>query len=206
MTNYFLKINKRNSGFTLVEALVAISIFTTSILGLISIYSKGISDAGYAKRKIVATYLAQEGVEYVRNMRDTYVLYDATSRSNGWGGGSGFQNKLLSASCASVNGCYFDPQNLSYSSNNQPMASLSVTACGGACPSLLYYDPNAYVNGTGVYWYGVGSPSGFIRKILVTQVGTNQMKISSMVSWTQGSGSYNVTLSETLYNWMEDDF
>src|SRR3990167_10563893 len=69
-------------GFTLVETLVAISIFTVSILGLLSVLSGGISDTSYAKKKIIASYLAQEGIEYIRNMRDNYVLYPSNGTWN----------------------------------------------------------------------------------------------------------------------------
>lgn len=75
---------KLTTGFTLVEALVAISIFTTSILGLMTILGSGISDTNYAKNKITAEYLAQEGIEYVRNLRDTSVLYNAGGAKDGW--------------------------------------------------------------------------------------------------------------------------
>jgi len=70
----FFKNN--NKGFTLVETLVAVSIFTVSILGLISVLASGISDIGYAKKKIAATYLAQEGIEYTRNFRDNSVIFN----------------------------------------------------------------------------------------------------------------------------------
>ena len=67
------------SGFTLVETLIAISIFSMTIVTMMSVLGSGISDTNYAKTKIEAEYLAQEGIEYVRNMRDNYVLYtDAT--------------------------------------------------------------------------------------------------------------------------------
>ncbi len=76
---------QKNKAFTLVETLVAISIFTVSILGLISVLASGISDIGYAKKKITATYLAQEGIEYTRNFRDNSVLFDLNGVDNGWG-------------------------------------------------------------------------------------------------------------------------
>lgn len=69
------KKNNFNKAFTLVETLVAISIFTMSILALFSVLASGISNTGYAKKKMVASYLAQEGIECIRNTRDNYVLY-----------------------------------------------------------------------------------------------------------------------------------
>lgn len=66
-------------GFTLIETLVAISIFSISILAMMAVLADGISDTNYAKTKITASYLAQEGIEYVRNMRDNHVLYTDTT-------------------------------------------------------------------------------------------------------------------------------
>lgn len=80
----FKKQNNLNRGFTLVETLVAVSIFTVSLLALISLLASGISDTNYAKQKLTASYLAQEGVEYLRNLRDNEVLYNPTSGDAGW--------------------------------------------------------------------------------------------------------------------------
>lgn len=75
------KFRRINKGFTLVETLVAISIFTVSLLGIMSVLASGISNTSYAKQKMVASYLAQEGIEYVRNMRDTAVLYPPSGQT-----------------------------------------------------------------------------------------------------------------------------
>ncbi len=70
---------QKNRGFTLVETLVAISIFTIGILSLMSVLASGIANTNYAKEKMAASYLAQQGIEYVRNMRDNYVLYTSST-------------------------------------------------------------------------------------------------------------------------------
>lgn len=136
---------QKNKGFTLVETLVSISIFTMSILGLLVILSGSINDTGYAKKKMVASYLAQEGIEYVRNLRDNAVLYDATSPQAGW---DSFKNAPLT--------------------------------------QIPPFD------------------SSFTRLVSITPlVSTDEVKITSTVTWTQGSGSFNVVFTENLFNWVE---
>jgi prepilin-type N-terminal cleavage/methylation domain-containing protein len=194
MMKSFAKNNKNNSGFTLVETLVAISIFTVSLLGLMSILSQSIISTNYAKQKMIASYLAQEGIEYIRNMRDTFVLYNATSSQAGW---DAFKAKLTAASCQTSNGCYFDDQNLNYTNHLQPMANIAVTACGASCPPLLYDQT------TGKYGYATGTNSRLIRKINMNVISANEIKVLSTVYWIQGSGTYNMVLSENLFNWVE---
>lgn len=197
MKNYFIK-NKYNSGFTLVETLVATSIFTMSLLGLMFVLTDGIADSTYAKKKANAAYLAQEGIEYVRNIRDTYVLYSSSGAQAGW---DAFVTKMTSAgaACNTANGCYIDEQYLysHWNDNAQPMTGVSVIACGGTCAPLLYDSTNGKVS------YISGTDSGFKRKITYTAVNANEVKITSTVYWTQGSGSYNLSFSENLFNWVE---
>ena len=141
---------QKNQGFTLVETLVAISIFTMSILGLMSVLASGISNTNYAQQKMTATYLAQEGIEYVRNKRDTSVLYHNGGSQAGW---NNFKN---------------DP-NIDNITPPPP------------------------------------SDTNFSRIIQKTTIpgNPNEVKISSTVSWTQGSGNYNIVFSENLFNWIE---
>ncbi len=73
---------KFTTGFTLVETLVAIAIFTMAIVAMMSVLASGLSNTSYAKRKVTAAYLAQEGIEYVRNQRDTQVLFSGTAQAS----------------------------------------------------------------------------------------------------------------------------
>ncbi len=192
----FKKVDKSSRGFTLIETFVAISIFTMSILALLIVLGQGIANTNYAKQKMIASYLAQEGIEYMRNLRDTFVLYEAAGSQAGW---DAFNTKIAPAPntlCGSGNGCYFNDQNLDYDNHSQPMTGIALTACNPSCPPLLYNE------NTGKYGYAMGLNSNFIRKINVAQA-ANQTKIFSTVSWTQGSGVYNIVFSESLFNWIE---
>lgn len=174
----------RNGGFTLIETLVAISIFSFSILALLSVLSTGVTNTTYAKKKIVAGYLAQEGIEYVRNMRDTAVLYDATSPQNGW---NSFSSKI--SGCVSGNVCGFN-------SSTNPISIFNCTADSIGC-KLYLNNGNYNDNGSS------GVDSGFVRKIWITSISSDQVKIFSEVDWKQGSGNFSMTFSENLFNWVQ---
>jgi len=184
------KDKKFERGFTLVESLVAVSLFSIAVVTLLLSLGQGLSNTGYVKKKITAEYLAAEGIEYMRNLRDTYVLYSP-------GDWNSFVGKL--SPCTPVNGCQFDAETIDFEDPNWPIKNMVITACGGPC-SELKYDPN-----NGRYNYSSGTNSGFTRKIRMETVpgGSDEKKISSTVFWTQNSGNYSITFSENLYNWVE---
>jgi prepilin-type N-terminal cleavage/methylation domain-containing protein len=189
---------QRNRGFTLVEVLVAISIFTVSILALMAVLTQGIAQTNYAKTKIIATYLAQEGIEYMRNMRDTFVLYNPTSGQVGW---DLFNTKITGApaSCTLPAGCFFNADNL-FTIRPQTITQMTLTACGASCPTLLYD------SATGSYGYtptGSTITSSYTRKIKFDIINANETKVFSTVSWIQSSGNFRVTFSENLFNWVQ---
>lgn len=186
--------SKTSRGYTLVETLIAVSIFSISILGLLVTLSKGISDTGYAKKKIVAAYLAQEGVEYFRNMRDTYVLYTNQGPDRGWGDFKSYLDP-----CKGPHGCSFDPLDAAaYGDKNMPMSGLPISSCPEGGCATLRYDPN-----TGAYGSFGTEDSGFTRTMNVEEITADEVKVTATVSWQQGSGNYSISLSDNLFNWIE---
>ncbi|MEJ0001976.1 MAG: hypothetical protein WDN09_02235 [bacterium] len=60
-----------------------------------------------------------------------------------------------------------------------------------------------YDAATGAYGYGAGAAAGYVRRVRAVQVSPSEMKIYSTVFWAQGSGTYSVNFSESVYNWIE---
>lgn len=178
--------SKNKEGFTLVETLVAVSILSLAMVGAMVLLGQGISDTGYAKKKAIASFLAQEGIESIRNMRDTHILYSDITSEN-W---NGFRSEI--APCNAGSPCGFD--------NSLPVTDNSYvfncTSHSSAC--------NLFLDSNGGYTTSIaGQPSGFARAIWFITNNNDEVEVFTRVSWNQGSGTYNITLSETLFNWVE---
>ena len=204
----FLKKINKNKGFTLVETLVAISIFAMSVTALMGVLASGISNTTHAKQKMTATYLAQEGIEYMRNLRDDFMFFDTSTTS--W---NDFVAVIASSGCLSDTENYQDYYFCGFSTANFPITlpnyqsdfSNFLFQCSSSnndCELLV--DPSRkYYNSD-----NDGVLSGFKRKITFTQYspeylnGGQEIKVTSTVSWSQGTGG-SVSFSENLFNWAQ---
>ncbi len=85
-------------GFTLIEVIIAIVVLTIGVLGTYALVSRVVSATSLSVSQLTASYLGQEGLELVRNVRDTNFLRIRQAESILW------TNGLLG--CAS--GCEID--------------------------------------------------------------------------------------------------
>lgn len=69
MLSHFFQF-KQKRGFTLLETIIAAFILVVGIGGAFSSISQTIAAASLVKDKFIASYLAQEGIEIVKNIRD----------------------------------------------------------------------------------------------------------------------------------------
>lgn len=76
-------------GFTLVEVIFAIFLITLGTGSIFSLMQKSNILASLAGRELTATYLAQEGAEIVRNIRDSNWLKQRTNPGVAWDDGLG---------------------------------------------------------------------------------------------------------------------
>jgi len=66
--------SKNGAGFTLLEVLVALSVLIMGLLASVSLLTKTSSLNTVISDRLIASHLAQEGVELVRNLIDNNIL------------------------------------------------------------------------------------------------------------------------------------
>ena len=164
------KITKR--GFTIIEAIVAIFVITTGIVGVLALVTQTISSATYSSNKLIAAYLAQEGIEIVRNVRDANWLSDAS-----WGTGL--------TDCSSVSPCQADYNDQALSGyTNSPLNFETISG---------YY---GYDSGTSTKFKrkititSANDPDG--NPIL---------NVFVLVEWQEKDKPQKVEVRENLYDW-----
>jgi len=90
-----------NKAFTLLEMLIAIAIVVVGALGVFSAVAKYSTLTQNEKDSLTAAYLCQEGIEIVKNFRDTNWLNGASTWKDGLACSSGceadFDDTSLSA-------------------------------------------------------------------------------------------------------------
>lgn len=69
-----LNFLKKQSGFSIMEIVVAIFIITMGLVGVLSLINQNIQVEYINKNNLIASQLAQEGLELVRNIRDNNWL------------------------------------------------------------------------------------------------------------------------------------
>ena len=189
----------KNKGFTLVEMMVGVIIFTISILAMIVILSNGIADTSFAKNKLIASYLAQEGIEQVRNLRDSYSLYGG---STGWGdfvSAINLCDVALGGGDPSEAGCVIVTDDLVNSVLDE--MQFVVKGCFNGDCEEMFFDQSS-----GVYGYEDGDLSGFTRKIFIRtnliSSSEEEVFVFSIVSWEQAGRTNEVVFSTVLRNWI----
>lgn len=65
----------RKKGFSLMEVIIAVAVITTGLIVSIALISFSVSGIRINKSKLVAAGLAQEGIEVIRNIRDSNWLF-----------------------------------------------------------------------------------------------------------------------------------
>lgn len=218
---------KKEEGFTLVETLIAVVVLIVSVVTPLSIASQAIVYSATARDQIVASNLAQEAIDFVRNERDRSALN--TSGVNP----AKFQNFLAkfgtysgsSSVCYNASGCAIDVRTPTYPGPLQPISDFNVTYpvtpaqiidlanCTTAtnCPYMSVRSLGA----SPTYIYGYPDPTGgdyvnwretsFKRVVKMTVIGNTanpqEVLIQVTITWRTGSYDKTITMNEYLKSW-----
>lgn len=163
----------KKSGQILVETMVALSMSVIALLGILSLLSSSLAINRIVSDNYVATYLAAEGIEVVKNIIDTNIANDYP------------YNQGLTG-CDNANGCAFQ-----YDSTEK-MQSNSNT-------KLRFNDGIYSYNISGIQTRF----SRKVQIYPVTSdVGTPGLRVVSIVSWVaRGGVDRDVVLEDIFYNW-----
>ncbi len=187
-----MKIHLHNNGFTLVETLVAISVLLLVIVGPMTIAQRGIQNARFASEQVTATFLAQEAIESVRELRDNDALdaFDRLVNSLPSGNTWAWHNIILPTPCTNGSGnCRFETGN-------------GFSFCSGSTCTLN-------IDSNGKYTHGVGVTSPFTRRVYVDEYTIGPDRAASVtvdVSWDTRIFGGPTTRHVTLQTWIYDQY
>ncbi|MBX4189990.1 type II secretion system GspH family protein [Candidatus Parcubacteria bacterium] len=150
-------------GFTLIEALVALVILSTALVPLFYFFNQTVNAAFIISSDLTGANLAQEGIEVIRNMRDT-----------NWHNSLAFDTNITAGTFR----IQWDSTTLLPSAGN----------------------PVLKIN-NGLYNYSSGTDSIFSRSIVITKIGSIELKIVSQVSWPVRGGTKTIQVEEHLFDW-----
>lgn len=177
--NTLLQKNKK-TGFTLIETMVAVTLLSISIVAPMTLVTRSLSSAYYARDQITAFNLAQDALEGVRAIRDGNVLNNAL----------GLPPQNLFAGLTVAEGVPFTIDTI----NGNVIAECSVT-CDPLTTNGTFYE---YTTGPG--W----KDTHFTRTVTWTSVSADEIRISAQVEWYSGSIQRSFTMSENMYRWIND--
>jgi len=161
------------NGFTLLEVLIATFVLSIGVTGAFALLQGAQSSAALGSNQLRASYLVQEGIEIVRNIRDTNLLSVHKGLGGNWNDGLN--------TCTAPVRCEADYND---------------TALGAATGRFLLVDNNGWYN------YDSGTTTPFKRTITITAPSADKLVVSVDVSFNRANEVHVVTGETELYNWI----
>ena len=180
-----LIFNKK--GFGIIESTVAIYIITMGLLGLVSLAAQSTQVQYINKNTLIASELAQEGIELVRNMRDdNWRNFEGDWKQDIIGGLGGVASQAFAIDYRSV--------------NNRSSIIKPVPSIDDADARLYIY---ASGSDTGFYTHDSSNstPTIFYRIIEKRDFGGGGMEVICRVKWSERGRDKEYMVSTELYNW-----
>ncbi len=201
-------MKKNIPGFTLVETIIAIGLFMLVLVSVLSVSGNILIATRSQNLDITAQYLLQEGVEYVRNNRDSAINSGASwsDFTNAGGGacpltiGVGVVS-LCPCISTGLTSCSVDPifnKVQVFGASNHPNIVKAVNS--GRTIYCTRVGSGTVCPGSGV----ITEETTFKRSVLLTQNTSNpkEMYVDVTVSWTDNNGVPRTkSIKTTLFDW-----
>ena len=167
------KIIKNNLGISILEVVVAILIITMGMVGVLSLVIQNVEAQYINKNILMASGLAQEGLELVRNIRDLNWL----TPGNAW------NQNIVGDGTYIIDYGGLDSINIAVNSIDEAGARL-------------------YIDSNGFYTYvsSGNTPTNFYRLITVVDQG-NYLDVKCAIRWKDGVQNHDYTAETYLYDW-----
>lgn len=167
-------------GSLMIEAMVAVTLVLIGLLGIFGLIARSLGMNKDVHDRFVATYLAAEGVEVVKNIIDT----DVAAAQEGASGK--FWNSTIQAGSSYA---------VQYDTTAETLNGL-----GGYAGTPLKFDPS-----TGLYSYTHATqPSIFYRTVVTkTPPSGSGVEVESVVTWTADGQANAVKLDDTFTGWRQ---
>jgi len=205
-----------NKSFTILEVILAIFILTVGVFASFSLIQQSLVATSLNESKLAAYYLAQEGLEIIRNIRDNNWLLRRTDADVSWNDG-------LTDSCIipRISPCdFYGDVNFDGTVTDEGDGALISQFIGGQVQfnenqreradvnddgSINADDITAiqsYTNCTPGYTFPVcSSKAKFQRAINIILEDADKIKVSASINWQERQRSYSVEVVDYLYNW-----
>ncbi len=204
---------KKNKGFTLLEAIIAIAILLVAIAGPMSISHKSLQTSLISKDEMTATFLAEDAIEAVRTIRDQYKMQNSTSTD--------WLNPLNKCVCTTVGECNLDvllsAKFCNLDTTIDDMTDVSKNAIRGHIPSESLtingnMNPLEEVYTSGLFEkYDLGIVASYkkskfsryfnLKKISTSDTFTNDAVLWVKVTWNSPLGVQQVNIKHNIYSY-----
>lgn len=193
------------SGFSLVETLVALTILLLVMIGPMTITMSSARSTSFASEQVTAFFLAQEGVELVEQFRDNRLL-DAANTPSGVLHASFWNSFTNTGAGAPLHECYQN-SGCAMEMNTVTRAEAQVVSgCSSLTSCRLYFRDNT--NSFRTYFThtntgtGTITPTPYTRQIFLSVLSADQVRVRSRVTWHSGNINQNqvVEVESYLFN------
>jgi len=199
-----VKMKKTRKATSIIEAMVTLLIITVWIVWVFTIYSNSRKLSDTTKYRIEAIEIAREGIEAMKNIRDTNYLALGSDTVNCW------NTFNYNWTCVWDNTTTKDISSWSYIIYQDTISNRWLLS--GA--TTWIYSDSAYRNNFIVKkdtnwfytqsWWTVDLKPIFTREIQISYLSNDsnqpQMNVKSLVQWSDSSGTHKVDLDLSLYN------